>query len=87
MSFRKLLYLYMPEVIIKYKSAKALKALQDLAKAFELVIEEPVNKENDKRALPIRFADKPDANALSGIWKDKTITIEELREKAWGGRL
>jgi len=34
--------------------------------------------------LPIRFADKPDANALSGIWKDNPVTIEDLRKKAWG---
>jgi hypothetical protein len=39
------------------------------------------------KQLPIRFAKKPDANALSGIWKDNPITLEELREKAWGNRL
>jgi hypothetical protein len=29
----------MPEVTVKYKSAKALKALQDLTKMFDIVIE------------------------------------------------
>jgi len=76
----------MPEVIIKYKNSKALKALQDLAKTFDLVIEQPgFNKKHVD--LPIRFAKKPNANALSGIWKDKPVTLEELREKAWGNRL
>jgi hypothetical protein len=37
--------------------------------------------------LPVRFARKPNANALSGIWKDKPVTLEELRKKAWGNRL
>jgi len=77
----------MPEVIIKYKNLKSLKALQDLAKAFDMVIKTPTTKEKDKDALPIRFAKKPNANALSGIWKDSPITLEELREKAWGTRL
>ena len=78
----------MPEVIIKYNNAKALKALQDLAKAFDMIIESSPNGENRSRAdLPIRFSNKPDANALSGIWKDKPVTLEELREKAWGNRI
>jgi len=77
----------MPEVIIKYKSAKALKALQDLAKAFDMVIEKPEADKKRETNLPIRFAKKPDVNALSGIWKDNPMTIEELREKAWGDRL
>jgi hypothetical protein len=44
----------------------------------------------DKKAyshLPIRFSKNPNANALSGIWKRKPLTIKELREKAWGNRL
>lgn len=76
----------MPEVIIKYKNAKALKALQDFAKAFDMVIEKPV-QQKQHTDIPIRFSKKPDANALSGIWKDNPITLEELRKKAWGDRL
>lgn len=76
----------MPEVIIKYKNIKALKALQDLAKTFDLIIEQPEGKKQ-QLDLPIRFAQKPDVNALSGIWKDKPVTLEELRKKAWGDRL
>ena len=40
-----------------------------------------VDIDKDITGLPIRFADKPDANALSGIWKDNPVTIEELRKK------
>ncbi len=77
----------MPEVIIKYKNSKSLKALQELAKTFDMVIETPVEKEKGISSLPIRFAKKPNANALSGIWKDNPITLEEHRKKAWGDRL
>jgi hypothetical protein len=61
--------------------------LQDLAKAFDMVIEKPVSQKQPVKDLPIRFADKPDVNALSGIWRDNPLTIEELRKKAWGDRL
>ena len=75
----------MPEVIIKYKNSKSLKALQELAKAFDMVIEQP-QVQADK-TLPIRFAKKPNVNALAGIWKDEPKTLEEIRKKAWGDRM
>ena len=72
----------MPEVIIKYKSARALKALQDLTKLFDMVIEKPVAKrplQNIKQYsdLPITFSKEPDVTALAGIWE----RIEILRWK------
>ena len=76
----------MPEVIIKYKNAKALKALRDFAKAFDMVIEKPT-QQKEYPGIPIRFSKKPNANALSGIWKYNPITLDELRKKAWGDRL
>ena len=76
----------MPEVTIKYKGKKAFKALQDLAKVFDLVIKQQEESQQQQR-LPIRFSKNPDANSLSGIWKDKPVTIEALRKKAWGDRL
>lgn len=81
----------MPELIIKYKSAKALKALQDLAKVFDMVIETPPAKNEPGTTdlypnLPISFSKHPDVTALAGIWKDREITLEELRKEAWGDR-
>ena len=81
----------MPEIIVKYKSARALQALQDFAKYFDIIIEKPAKKKAVKPQqsadLPIRYAKKPDANALSGIWKDNPKTLEQIRKKAWGNRL
>lgn len=77
----------MHEVIIRYKNTRSLKALEDLAKAFDMEIEKPADKNKQVKNAPIRFSDKPDANALSGIWKDNPVTITDLRKKAWGDRL
>lgn len=79
----------MPEVIIKYKNSKVLKALQDLTKTFDIVIEQSLSVKSDKQAsnLPITFAKNPDVTALAGIWQGRNVTLEELRNEAWGGRL
>lgn len=78
----------MPEVIIKYKSAKALQLLKDIAKYFDFIIETPQNKKGNKsqKDLPITFSDNPDVTALAGIWKGKDITLDDIRKKAWGDR-
>jgi hypothetical protein len=82
----------MPELTVKYKSAKALKALQDLAKTFDIVIETPEkngSSHEKERAtnLPITFAKHPDLKALAGIWEGRDVTLEQLRKEAWGDRL
>ena len=81
----------MPELIIKHKGTKALRALEVFAKYFDFVIEKPKSKkvtanDNGKTALPIAFAENSDFTVLAGIWKDKDITLGKLRKKAWGGR-
>ena len=77
----------MPEFIIKYKNAKALKALQDFAKTIDIIIEKPLdNKLSENNGpiadLPITFAKNPDVTALAGIWQGRDITLEELRKQA-----
>ncbi len=82
----------MPEVIIKYKSAKVLQVLKDIAKYFDFVVEKPAtkkelnNREHDA-SLPITFSENPDITALAGIWKGRDISLTDLRKKAWGDRL
>ena len=71
----------MPEVIVKYKGAKALKALQDLSKMFDMVIEGPVDN-NQPAELPVNFSKNPDVKSLAGIWQGRDITLEELRKEA-----
>ncbi|PWG81600.1 hypothetical protein [Pararcticibacter amylolyticus] len=81
----------MQEVTVKFKSAKTLEALLDLAKKFDMVIETkvPVQKkrDGDESQIPITFAEHPDVTTLAGIRKGREINPDDLREKAWGGRL
>jgi hypothetical protein len=78
----------MPELTIKYKGAKALKALQELSKTLDIVIEMPAEPSPAKAAnLPITFSQNPDLKALAGIWEGQDITLEELRKAAWGDRI
>ena len=78
----------MPEIIIKYKTSETLKALKEIAKYFDFTIEKAISKNqtpvSDKKTeLPISFAKNPDISALAGIWKNKEITLSDLRKKAW----
>jgi len=79
----------MPEIIVKYKSAKALRAIKKLATAFDIVIEDQIvknapNLPDDYSALAIVFSKNPDVTALAGIWEGRDITLEQLRKEAWG---
>jgi hypothetical protein len=42
---------------------------------------------NQKMQLPITYAENPDFMATAGIWEGKNITIEQLRQDAWGDRI
>jgi len=82
----------MPEIVIKYKGAKALRALNDFAKYFDFEVEKPKSKNAEgihekENSLLIVFSKNPDVSTLAGIWKGRNISLSELREKAWGGRL
>jgi hypothetical protein len=82
----------MPEVTVKYKNEKALKALQELAKKFDIVIQKQLGdnlSQSDEQSLdpPITFAENPDIKALAGIWQGREITLEDLRKQSWGNRL
>jgi hypothetical protein len=43
-----------------------------------------VKAKSKRKSIPITYSKKPDIMALSSIWKNKNITLDELREKAWG---
>jgi hypothetical protein len=82
----------MPEVTVKYKNTKSLKALRDLAKLFDLVIESHIPDEDTHKikapnSLPITFARNPDVKALAGIWEGREIALDDLRKEAWGNRI
>ena len=80
----------MPVIIIKYKSSKTLRLLEDLSRHLGFLIESPAPPKAEPgkdRHIPIDFATDPDVTALAGIWKDREITLEQLRKKAWGDRL
>ncbi len=65
---------------------KELEQILLLVKSLDINIIVPTKEEKLKAMLEkaITKADKTaDLRALFGIWKDKNITIEEIREKAW----
>ena len=82
----------MKEVIVKYKSSKALEALKEFAKKFDITIEKKLpSKMADSKSLPtevpITFSSEPDFTALQGVWSNRDINLNDLRDKAWGDKI
>ena len=71
---------------IETNDLKELEQILVLAKSLNVSIIIPT-KEEKLKAMLEKALTKPDKTAdprtLFGIWKDKNITIEEIREKAW----
>jgi hypothetical protein len=78
----------MTEITIRSNNNIAIQKLIDFLQLFDFQIikkrEVPVDELDDD--LPITYAEEPDVLALAGIWEGKNITLEEIRQKAWGDR-
>ncbi len=71
---------------IETNDLKELEQILVLAKSLNVSIIIPTKEEKLKAMLekaPTKPDKTADPRALFGIWKDKNITIEEIREKAW----
>jgi len=85
----------MPEVTIKYTSAKTLEALKDLSKYLDFVVSKPKEKKEKKKRLvdqsklvvngvTIIPGDRGiDISELSEVFTGKNIDAEKLREESW----
>lgn len=76
----------MNEVIIKYKTSKALQALKDFAKYFDFTISSQSSqyKSETINGVTIIPADSSvDTSGLKKIFTGKNIEARVLRNKAW----
>lgn len=78
----------MAEITIRTKNREALQKIAEFLRAigFEVIDKEPASKAHvsDTSATEDEFTNWL---SLAGIWKDNPVTAEELRLKAWGGRI
>lgn len=71
----------MPELVIKYKSKRALNALMDFAKYFEFSVTKP---EKNINGVTIIFGDSAiDTSELETVFTGKNLNAKQLRENAW----
>ena len=69
------------EITIKIKDNKSCQTLLGLLK--KLNIETVVKETPSKKS---KFKSSKEFRSLSGLWKDRDITIEQIREKGWPQR-
>ncbi len=83
----------MAEIIIRTENKEALQKIADFLKVigFEVIFKDrstgAANQTTSTHAANGPADDCTDWLSLAGIWKDNPITAEELRLKAWGGRI
>ena len=73
------------ELIIKIDNTSDFTILHLLLRRLGISFTE--KSKNTEAHLPITLAEEPDFMAAAGIWKDKDVSIEQLRQAAWGDRM
>ena len=73
------------ELIIKIDNTSDFTILHLLLRRLGISFTE--KSKNTEAHLPITLAEEPDFMAAAGIWKDKNVSIEQLRQAAWGDRM
>ena len=73
------------ELIIKIDNTSDFTILHLLLRRLGISFTE--KSKNTEAHLPITLAEEPDFMAAAGIWKDKNVSIDQLRDEAWGDRM
>ena len=73
------------ELIIKIDNTSDFTILHLLLRRLGISFTE--KSKNTEAHLPITLAEEPDFMAAAGIWKDKNVSIDQLRQAAWGDRM
>ncbi|MFN0034164.1 MAG: hypothetical protein ACKVUS_03795 [Saprospiraceae bacterium] len=83
----------MSEIIIRTENLEALQTIADFLKSFGFEVifkDKPLTVAHPPvtaSAVNGASGECTDWLSLAGIWKNNPITAEELRFKAWGGRI
>jgi hypothetical protein len=85
-------FLCMSELIIRTENLEALKKIAEFLRSigFEVKLKEQPKLSEAPASIPASGFDNGDVTdwlSFAGIWKDNPVTAEELRLKAWGGRI
>jgi hypothetical protein len=73
----------MPEVIIKYKSAKSLQALRDISKYFDFEVKAPVAKKAKENVIVKgRGVTDETIRELTAVFSEAKMDAKKLR-KSW----
>ena len=77
----------MPEVTIKYKDSKTLKALKALSEYFDFTFSAAAKKSKKEffiNGVPVIPGDSSvDTSAMNKIFTGKKIDAKQLRERSW----
>ena len=74
-------------ITIKIYDSENVPIIMDMLKKFDFIIElDRTIRPSDegKKNLPVQWAtEKPSINDFAGVWDNRNIALDELRNKAW----
>jgi len=73
----------MEKIEIQVKDKKGAKILVDLLKSLKFVDSVKTGAPKDVKAMPPKTQKKTDFFSLAGLWADREISLESIRQKAW----
>jgi len=73
----------MEQIVIQVSSKKKAKALYELLSALDFVESIKTGATEEEKALSAPRKGDFDFFSLAGLWQDREITLESIRQKAW----
>lgn len=73
----------MEQIVVQVRDKEKAKVLFDLLTALDFV-DSVVTSETEEIEVKVAAQEEPlDFFSLAGLWQDRDVTLESLRQKAW----
>jgi hypothetical protein len=73
----------MEQIIIQVRSKKKAKILLELLAALDFVESVEMSETEEVKVSSTEPEESSDFFSLAGLWQDRSISLESLRQKAW----
>ncbi|MBN1148457.1 MAG: hypothetical protein JXA78_14450 [Anaerolineales bacterium] len=73
----------MEQIVVQVKDKEKAKVLFELLTALDFVDSVKTSGTEEAEADTIAWEESSDFFSLAGLWQDREVTLESIRQKAW----